>query len=120
MEPSHIVAGAPDTDPALVMQQLDIGNMYNAGAKALDMVNKYPGRFISMHVKDEIKSEIQRDPYESTILGKGILPVKEIIDLGRKSGGTTLFIIEQESYQGLNPVDCAKADLDTMKAWGYK
>lgn len=109
-----------NTDPALVMQQLDIGNMYNAGAKALDMVNKYPGRFISMHVKDEIKSSSEHERYESTILGKGILPVKEIIDLGRKSGGTTLFIIEQESYQGLSPLDCASQDLKVMKTWGYK
>ena len=109
-----------NTDPALVMQQLDIGNMYNAGAKALDVVSKYPGRFISMHVKDEIKSENQQERYESTILGKGILPVKEIIDLGRKSGGTTLFIIEQESYQGLAPVDCAKEDLKVINEWGYK
>jgi sugar phosphate isomerase/epimerase len=109
-----------NTDPSLVMQQLDIGNMYNAGAKALEIVNKYPGRFVSMHVKDEIKSTSPNEPYESTILGKGILPVKEIIDLGKKSGGTTLFIIEQESYQGLAPVDCAKEDLKVMHTWGYK
>jgi hypothetical protein len=43
-----------NTDPKLVMQQLDMGNMYNGGAKALDIVNKYPGRFESWHVKDEI------------------------------------------------------------------
>jgi sugar phosphate isomerase/epimerase len=108
-----------NTDPALVMQQLDMGNMYNAGAKALDIVTTYPGRFISMHVKDEIKSNGEQ-PYESTVLGKGILPVKEIIDLGRKSGGTTLFIIEQESYQGLAPVDCANEDLKVIHGWGYK
>jgi len=48
------------------------------------------------------------------------LPVKEIIDLGRKSGGTTLFIIEQESYQGLAPVDCMKEDLKVINTWGYK
>jgi sugar phosphate isomerase/epimerase len=109
-----------NTDPSLVMQQLDIGNMYNAGAIALDIVNKYPGRFISMHVKDEIKSSTKESPFESTILGKGILPVKEIIDLGRKSGGTTLFIIEQESYQGITPLDCAKEDLKVIHTWGYK
>lgn len=108
------------TDPALVVQQLDIGNMYNAGAKALDILNKYPGRFISMHVKDEIKSSNQQEHYESTILGKGILPVKEIIDLGKKAGGTELFIIEQESYQGMSPLDCSKEDLAVMHKWGYK
>ncbi len=106
------------TDPALVIQQLDIGNMFNAGAKALDIMKKYPGRFESMHVKDEIKSTAGHDPYESTILGAGVIPVKEIIDLGRKSG-TKHFIIEQESYQGKTPMDSIKEDLGIMKKWGY-
>jgi sugar phosphate isomerase/epimerase len=108
-----------ETDPKLVMQQLDIGNMINGGAKALDIMKKYPGRFQSMHVKDEIKSnQPNQEEYISTILGKGIIPVKEIIDLGRQ-WGTTDFIIEQESYQGKAPIDCAKEDLVAMKKWGY-
>lgn len=107
-----------ETDPKLVMQQLDIGNMINGGAKALDIMKKYPGRFESMHVKDEIISTEGRDKYESTILGKGIIPVKEVVDLGRK-WGTKHFIIEQESYQGKQPIDCAKEDLEIMKKWGY-
>lgn len=108
-----------NTDPSLVAQQLDIGNMYNGGAKALDIMKKYPGRFQSMHVKDEIKAASGNEKYESTILGKGIVPVKEVIDLGRKSGGTIHFIIEQESYQGKTPIECAKEDYSMMKKWGY-
>jgi sugar phosphate isomerase/epimerase len=117
-----------NTDPTLVIQQLDIGNLYNGGATALDVMSRFPGRFQSMHVKDEILSPVNKDEknpaqhgekYESTILAKGIVPVKEVIDLGRKSGGTTQFIIEQESYQGKAPIDCMKEDLDQMKAWGY-
>jgi sugar phosphate isomerase/epimerase len=107
-----------ETDPKLVMQQLDIGNMINGGAKALDIMKKYPGRFESMHVKDEITATEGHDKFESTILGKGIIPVKEVIDLGRK-WGTKHFIIEQESYQGKMPLDCAKEDLEIMKKWGY-
>lgn len=107
-----------NTDPSLVVQQLDIGNMYNAGAKALDIMKKYPGRFESMHVKDEIKSTDGHDPYESTILGKGVIPVKEVIDLGRRSG-TRHFIVEQESYQGKTPMESIKEDLKIMKKWGY-
>ena len=106
------------TDPKLVMQQLDIGNMINGGAKALDIMKKYPGRFESMHVKDEITATSGHDKFESTILGKGIIPVKEVVDLGRK-WGTKHFIIEQESYQGKQPIDCAKEDLEIMKKWGY-
>ncbi|MEP7230907.1 MAG: sugar phosphate isomerase/epimerase [Ginsengibacter sp.] len=110
------------TDPELVLQQIDIGNMYGAGGRALEIIKKYPGRFESMHVKDEIKAAGKgemNDNYESTILGKGILPVKQIVDLSKKSGGTTEFIIEQESYQGKTPISCAEEDFKIMKKWGF-
>ena len=108
-----------ETDPNLVMQQLDIGNMLNGGGKALEVMQQYPGRFESMHVKDEIKATEGHEPFESTILGKGVVPIKAIIDLGRASG-TKHFIIEQESYQGKTPMECAEEDINIMKNWGYK
>ena len=108
-----------ETDPNLVMQQLDIGNMLNGGAKALEVMQQYPGRFESMHVKDEIKATEGHEPFESTILGNGVVPIKSIIDLGRASG-TKHFIIEQESYQGKTPIACAEEDIKIMKKWGYK
>ena len=109
-----------NTDPALVMQQLDIGNMYNGGAKANDILKKYPGRFESLHVKDEILSGKEGEKYESTVLGKGIVNVRENLALVKKAGGTKHLIIEQESYQGLTPLESVKKDLAIMKAWGYK
>jgi sugar phosphate isomerase/epimerase len=108
-----------NTNPETVIHQLDIGNMYNGGAVALEVVTKYPGRFQSMHVKDEIEAKEGDEKYESTVLGAGIVSVKEVIDLGKKSGGTIHFIIEQESYQGKTALDCVKEDLATMKKWGY-
>jgi sugar phosphate isomerase/epimerase len=109
-----------NTDPKLVVQQLDIGNMVNGGAKAIDILKKYPNRFESMHVKDEIPAKEGHEKFESTILGKGIVNTKDMIDLGRKMGGTTHFIIEQEAYQGMSPMDAVKEDLAIMKKWGYK
>jgi sugar phosphate isomerase/epimerase len=111
-----------NTDPKFVTQQIDIGNMYGSGGRALEIIKKYPGRFESMHVKDEIKAqkgEMAGEPYESTVLGKGVLDVKAIVDYAKKNGGTTDFIIEQESYQGKAPIDCVKEDLNVMKKWGY-
>jgi len=107
------------TDPKLVIQQLDTGNLFNGGVTALDIVTKFPGRFASMHVKDEILSAGVSEKYESTVLGTGIAQVKKVIDIGRESGGTTHFIVEQEAYQGKSPVVCAKENLIQMKAWGY-
>ena len=107
------------TDPELVAQQLDMGNLYNGGAIAIAVVMQYPGRFELMHVKDEIKAASGTEKYESTVLGEGIVNTRQVVDLGKKSGGTHQFIIEQESYQGKTPLDCCKADLEVMKKWGY-
>lgn len=110
-----------NTDKDLVAQQMDIGNMLGAGGVALDLIKKYPGRFELMHVKDEIKAGDHEgmDGYDSTILGQGVVPVHEIVKTARKTGGTSQFIIEQESYQGKDPFDCVKIDLQTMKKWGF-
>jgi sugar phosphate isomerase/epimerase len=107
------------TDPDKVVLQLDIGNMFIAGAKAMDIVNKYPGRFENIHVKDMIESKSEAHGFESTILGEGLVKTKEVTDLSREKGGTRVFIIEQESYQGKTPLECMKEDLAIMKGWGY-
>ncbi len=109
------------TDPSLVTQQLDIGNLYGTGANAYEIISRYPGRFISMHVKDEMKSSGKgemNDGFDSTILGTGVANVKAIVDLA-KQNGTQHFIIEQESYQAKTPLECAAADLKVLKGWGY-
>ena len=108
-----------NTDPNLVAQQLDIGNMYGGGGRAMELLKQYPGRFELMHVKDEIKSEKEHGGWESSILGVGVIGVKEVIDMGKKMGGTTQFIIEQESYQGIDPLESMRQDLVIMKKWGY-
>ena len=110
-----------ETDPKLVAQQIDIGNMYGAGGRAEAIFHQYPGRFELMHVKDEIKAAKgeMNDGYDSTVIGKGIMGTKSILELALKSGGTTDFIIEQESYQEKTPLECAKEDFVVMKGWGY-
>ncbi len=109
------------TDKNLVLQQMDIGNMYEPGGRAMDFLKKYPGRFLLMHVKDEMKKDAPSqngNTYESTLLTKGVLPVKEIVDYARKTG-TKYFIIEQEEYQDKTPLECVAIDLKIMKGWGF-
>ena len=109
-----------NTDPNLVIHQLDFGNMYGAGGRGAEWIKKYPGRFQSLHVKDEIKVEKgeMNDGYESTILGDGVVDPKAIALLAKKIGGAHHYIIEQESYQGKTPLECVKIDLERMKTWG--
>lgn len=105
-----------ETDPKLVMQQLDMGNMYNGGGDALDIVKRYPGRFESWHVKDEIPSAGSHEKYESTLLGKGIVPVKNVLEIAMKAGGPNQFIVEQESYQGMSALESMKINLAFAKS----
>ncbi|MEY4986434.1 MAG: hypothetical protein RL567_213 [Bacteroidota bacterium] len=111
-----------NTDPKLVAQQLDIGNMINGGGIPAEVMKKFPGRFVSMHVKDEVPSAAGHEKFESTILGKGSgqIDVQALVKLGDKEGGTKHFIIEQEAYQGLQPLACMKENIAIMRGWGYK
>ena len=109
-----------ETDPDLVIHQLDFGNMFGIGARGMDWIKKYPGRFISVHVKDEIKVPIgeMNDQHDSTILGNGLVDPKAVCLLAKAIGGTKHFIIEQESYQGIAPLECARINLERIKTWG--
>jgi sugar phosphate isomerase/epimerase len=106
-------------DPNLVALQLDIGNLYNGGAIASDVMKKYPNRFETIHVKDEIPATEGNEKYVSCVLGKGIVNTKEVIDLATKTGTVKSYIIEQESYQDLSAMDAVKEDLAIMRKWGY-
>jgi sugar phosphate isomerase/epimerase len=106
-------------EPNLVVMQIDIGNLYNGGAVALDVVKQYPGRFENVHAKDEITATAGEEKYESTIIGKGIVNAQEVLSLLSKEGGAEVYIIEQESYQGKTPMECMKENLAVMKGWGY-
>jgi sugar phosphate isomerase/epimerase len=106
------------TDPDLVTMQLDLGNLFDGGAVALDVAGKYPGRFDNVHVKDVIRKE-DDGQYESTIIGTGVADVRNVLALLGKTGKNMTLIIEQESYQGKTPMDCIKEDLRIIKEWGY-
>src|SRR5512133_449573 len=92
-------------DPELVVIQLDIGNLYNGGAIAADVINQYPGRFENIHVKDEIKATDGDMQYVSTVLGEGIVDIRKVLKLLMKTGGTQVYIIEQEAYQNITPME---------------
>jgi len=108
------------TNPDLVIQQLDLGNMYGVGGRAKEWIDKYPGRFASLHVKDEMKVPVgeMHDGYDSTLLGDGVVDPKALCLLAKKISSAHHFIIEQESYQNRTPLECAKINLDRMKTWG--
>jgi sugar phosphate isomerase/epimerase len=105
------------TDPKMVVMQLDSGNMFVAGAQAKEVLTKYPGRYANLHLKD-MQLRTTGEGFESTVIGTGLLPMQEIIELSIQSG-TTLFVIEQEAYQGKDPLLCMEENFKMMNSWGH-
>ena len=110
-----------NTDPSFVVQQMDTGNMYYTGGRPEELIERYPQRFELMHVKDEIPSENGEmgSKYESAVLGAGEVGIEQVIKLAEAKGGTKYFIVEQESYQGTDPLVCAEKNFSIMKSWGF-
>jgi len=94
------------TDPALVYLQMDIYWTTAGGIDPVAYLDKYPGRYRLMHVKDmakqvrfsgdggEPKQWIELFPY-MTDAGSGILDLKNIISHAQKSG-VDHFIVERD------------------------
>ena len=94
------------TDPKLVFFQMDIYWMTAGGVDVVAYLDKYPGRFRLMHVKDMSKevrfSGDGGDPQQwielfpfLTDAGSGVLDLKKIIPQAQKSG-VEHFIIERD------------------------
>ncbi|MRR22274.1 sugar phosphate isomerase/epimerase [bacterium] len=106
-------------DPDLVVVQLDTGNLYNGGAVAKDVVDRYPGRFEFVHLKDVVRTG-DEGQFESTVIGEGVAEVREVLAMIEKTGGARVIITEQEAYQGKTPMECARLNFEIMKKWGYR
>ncbi len=80
---------AEATRPEVILQ-LDTGNASMGGADAYQTLIKYPGRAVTIHLKE----------YSSTnpnaVIGEGDVPWKEVLEFCETIGGTEWYIIEEE------------------------
>jgi len=88
-----------------VVMQLDVGNAIHGGVDPLPYIYRYPGRAITVHVKEFSKTN------NKALVGEGDVNWRAFSALCRAVGKTEWYIIEQESYAGtpLESVDkCLK------------
>jgi sugar phosphate isomerase/epimerase len=72
-----------------VIIQFDIGNALAGGAQAAPFLAKYPGRVLSVHLKDHSTSNLK------ALLGEGDERWDEVLPLLKGKAGTKWFIVEQ-------------------------
>jgi sugar phosphate isomerase/epimerase len=90
------------TDPSLVVHQMDVYWVWRAKQDPTAWLKKYPGRYIMSHIKDG-------DEKETGLLGMGSVGLPAIIRTGRETG-MEYFIVEQEHYAVMNPLESARSN----------
>ena len=90
-----------------VVMQLDTGNAMSGGGSPVAILKKYPGRALTMHMKEHGGDA-------KTVVGEGDVKWKEVISLARTIGGTEWFIIEHER-RGQNPLDAVKRCVENFR-----
>jgi sugar phosphate isomerase/epimerase len=94
-----------------VFSQLDVGHVLRADEDPVEALNRYPGRFATVHVKDidESKTDV--------FTGDGIADWETIFDICESTGGTEWYIVEHEDYP-IPPIECAARCLVNIRAMG--
>jgi sugar phosphate isomerase/epimerase len=91
-----------------VVMQFDTGNALAGGAEAVPFIRKYPGRALTVHIKEHSATN------DKALIGEGDVPWKELLPLLRTTGGTRWLIVEQESY-AFPPLECVAKCLPKLK-----
>lgn len=97
-----------NTDPKLVIMEMDLGWVVAADHNPLKYFVSYPGRFPLWHLKD-----MKDDEPVSTEFGQGRLDISLMLNNARQSG-LKYFFVEQEEYAN-DPFDSARHNFDYLK-----
>ncbi len=91
-----------------VIMQIDVGNAIHGGADPLPYLYKYPGRAITVHVKEFSKTN------KKALIGDGDVNWKAFFALCKAVGQTEWYIVEQESY-AYPPLECVERCLRNLR-----
>jgi sugar phosphate isomerase/epimerase len=101
-----------NTNKDTVDFEMDMYWTVAAGVDPLAYMEKHPGRFKLVHVKDMTK--LANGDHESCVIGKGTIDYISLLPQIAKRGVKHM-IVEQEAYTGTNELDAAKDDAAYMK-----
>ena len=105
------------TDPAKVTYEMDCGWVVVGGAKPVDLLRDYPGRFSLLHVKDFKTGEAAGpNPKNPTVteLGMGSIDYRPIFQQAAKTQKIKHMFIEQEAFD-VPWMESLKIDADYMR-----
>jgi sugar phosphate isomerase/epimerase len=99
------------TRPGIIMQA-DSGNALRAGGDISEYIEKYPGRALSVHLKEYSPEQ------KGACIGEGIVDWQKIFTVCETVGSTQWYIVEQGSSHDCSAIEAIQRCLETLKKWG--
>jgi sugar phosphate isomerase/epimerase len=94
-----------------VIMQFDTGNAMHAGGDPLVYLKRYPGRALTIHLKEFSESN------PTAFLGEGDVPWTAVFEACETMGGTEWYIVEYE-HAGTPPLEAVGRCAENMKKMG--
>jgi sugar phosphate isomerase/epimerase len=94
-----------------VLLQLDIGNCLGGGGDPIAMLKKFPGRSVTLHLKDH-------GGKPGSVFGEGTVNWEEVFQICETTGGTKRYIIEEEGRQGPEALAAVRRALENFRKMG--
>jgi sugar phosphate isomerase/epimerase len=91
-----------------VIMQLDTGNCLQGGGDPVAILKKYPGRSVTIHLKEYSKTN------KKALIGEGDVKWNEVFEVCESTGGTRCYVIEEESG-AYPPIEGAQKSLENFK-----
>jgi len=107
-KPWDIFFGA--TSPEVIMQ-VDTGNGLGAGQDMIPFLREYPGRAVTIHLKEFSA----KNP--NAVIGEGDIDWKEVFAICESTGGTKWYIVEDEK-ETMPALECVKKNLENLRKMG--
>lgn len=102
-----------------VVMQLDTGNALAGGGDCVAILERYPGRAVTVHLKpyDAEAGKDDRKAGFRPLIGEDSIPWGEVFRLCETTGGTQWYIVEYES-DAYPPLESVERCLKALKAMG--
>ena len=100
-----------ESTPLDFILQYDTANGMDAGADPVKPIVDWPGRAISVHLKEYAGRH-------GAVIGKGDIPWTRVFQACETVGGTKWYVVEQESDAGVTPMEAVDQCLKNLRAMG--
>jgi len=90
-----------------VVMQMDTGNCMGGGGDPVALLKKFPGRALSVHLKE----------HGGGVIGEGKVAWKDVFELCETTGKTEWYIVEEEGG-GQKALEVVKRALDNLRKMG--